>query len=122
MEPGEPFRELDCELVWELLFNCEEPTFHDFLATGFGFASPSAEPRASLNFLGGTGGGAEGSSGGTLLSGELFFSALTTSGLSAPLHLTTSLITSCDSFNRLTQSSRVMCVTGTPSIESTWKK
>lgn len=90
---------------------------------GFGFASPSASPLASRSFRGGTGGGAEGSSGGTLsLSGQVFFSALTTSGRSAPLHLTTSLITSCDSFSRLTQSSRVMCVTGTPSIESTWGK
>lgn len=93
---------------------------HDLL-TGPGFASPSAEPRGCRSFRGGTGGGAGGSSGGTLLLPvDSFLSALTTSGLRAPRHLTISRITSCDSFNLLTQSSRVMCVTGIPSIESTW--
>lgn len=121
---GDPFWELFCEFVCEIVCEllCDLDPLQDFL-TGLGFASPSAKPRACLNFRGGTGGGADGNSGGTLFfSGELFFSALTTSGLSAPLHLTISLITSCDSFNRLTQSNRVMCVTGTPSIESTWKR
>lgn len=92
---------------------------HDFL-TGPGFASPSADPRGCRNFLGGTGGGAAGNSGGTLLfSVDSFLSALTTSGRRAPRHLTINLMTSCDSFSLLTQSSRVMCVTGMPSIEST---
>jgi hypothetical protein len=106
-EAGEPFCEPFCDL---------EPS-QDFL-TGLGFASPSAGPRSCFSFLGGTGGGAAGNSGGILLR-SIFLSALTTSGLSAPRHLTISLMTSCDSFNRFTHSIRVMSVTGIPSTEST---
>lgn len=107
---GEPFRESFRDLGLS----------QDFLM-GLGLASPSAGPRGCLSFLGGTGGGTAGNSGGTLLR-SIFLSALTTSGLSAPRHLTISLMISCDSFNRLTQSNRVMCVTGIPSIESTCKR
>lgn len=111
----EPFCESFCELLCDF-----ELSLQDFF-TGLGFASPSAGPRGCRSFLGGTGGGTAGNSGGTLFR-SIFLSALTTSGLSAPRHLTISLIISCDSFNRLTQSNRVMCVTGIPSIESTCKR